>query len=426
MNIFNKIKFKGDIGIWWIMIGLSLVSIVAVYSSSAGVGSPWFYLGKQVLGIAVGLALAYLTSYIPSSVLRGSAPIILLISIVLMILLLKYGTLKNDARRELWHFRPVEFVKIGLLIFTARMLEIYQTLTKNKRNYCLVLAPVIVVCVLIFFSSASASLILAASCFTMMCVAGVRRRHLLVTAVTASGLLVTAVVVTAFVLNYNTAVYGAKDQREGLKSMTLKMETNIRKVRRLPTAAGRFGLLTKPKNSIVSDSKTNQQQKNTQKYKKYEQADYARLAIASSGPIGKGVGQSTFRYHLREPFSDFIFAIIIEEWGIIPTILLVMFPFFFLLPFRVGVIINKSTTYFPTFLVIGITMQITLQALVHMGVSTGLFVVTGQNLPLVSQGFSNVCSTCIMLGILLSISREVRTKSQAQVESISIENASNI
>ncbi|GHT16209.1 rod shape-determining protein RodA [Bacteroidia bacterium] len=411
MNIFSKINLKGDRGIWVVMILLSMASILMVYSSAAGIGQPWNYLGKQTLGLIGGLFLAYILSHIPSSYFKGSAIIIFIISIVLMVLLLKFGVLRNGARRILCFFQPIEFVKIGLLIFTAKMLEIYQQKPKTIKSYLLVLVPIIGVCFLIFLSSFSSALILGVSCFIMMCVAGIRRKHLLATVLVAIGILLIGIGITVVTVKYTKAL---RDSGKKVEGITLTIEKALYKTR-LPTVVSRSGLL----------KDDNQPTKNNQHLKKYEQADYARLAIASSGLIGKGVGKSTFRYYLPEAFSDFIFTITVEEWGILFTIVLILF-YFLLFPWRVGVIIAKSNTYFPTFLVVGITLQITLQALVHMGVSTGFFPVTGQNLPLVSQGLSNVFSTCIMFGIVLSISREVRTKSQAQVESISIKNASNI
>jgi cell division protein FtsW len=140
-----------------------------------------------------------------------------------------------------------------------------------------------------------------------------------------------------------------------------------------------------------------------------DQADYSKLAIASGGLIiGKGPGNSTLRYILPEAFSDFVFAIIAEEYGVLIASIFVLA--YLIVLYRIGIMVKKSTHFFPTLLAIGIGTQIVMQALVNMCVATGIAPVTGQNLPLISQGGSSIISTCIMFGMLLSISRSINNK----------------
>ncbi|GHT70255.1 hypothetical protein FACS189452_10920 [Bacteroidia bacterium] len=154
------------------------------------------------------------------------------------------------------------------------------------------------------------------------------------------------------------------------------------------------------------------------------QIDYAQLAIATGGIVPtKGPGNSEVKYILPEAFSDFVFAIIVEEYGIILTTVFVLLIFFVILPWRIGVLAKKltnnseerTTDYFAIFLIIGIGLQITFQTLAHVGVSIGFLPVTGQNLPLISQGGSSVISISIMFGLLLNVRRYITLQEQNAV-----------
>ncbi len=135
------------------------------------------------------------------------------------------------------------------------------------------------------------------------------------------------------------------------------------------------------------------------------QANQAKIAIATAGIMGKGPGNSTQKNILPHPYSDFIFAIIIEEYGLVGAIILI--GFYLILLYRAIVIVKKSTGYFASFLTIGLTLLITMQAFINIGVATNLFPVTGQTLPLISMGGTSLIFTSAAIGMILSVSRSV-------------------
>jgi len=132
------------------------------------------------------------------------------------------------------------------------------------------------------------------------------------------------------------------------------------------------------------------------------QVEQAKIAIASGGFFGKGPGNSTQRNFLPHPYSDFIFAIIIEEYGFIGAFFVVFI--YLVLFYRAGIIVRKSKTAFPAFLAVGLLLSLVMQAMINMGVATNVFPVTGQTLPLVSMGGTSIIFTSLSLGIILNIS----------------------
>ena len=156
------------------------------------------------------------------------------------------------------------------------------------------------------------------------------------------------------------------------------------------------------------------------------QADLSRKAIASGGFLGKGPGNSIQRNFLPHPYSDFIYAIIIEEYGFVGGAL-ILFLYLFLL-YRAGVIVRKSTRTFAAFLAIGLTISLVFQAMVNMGVAVNIFPVTGQTLPLVSMGGSSILFTGVAFGIILSVSRSIEKEeenilqTESNIESVEDDN----
>jgi cell division protein FtsW len=138
--------------------------------------------------------------------------------------------------------------------------------------------------------------------------------------------------------------------------------------------------------------------------KDFEQIDYAHLAIAAGTLLpNKGPGNSQIKYILPQSFSDFIFAVVVEEYGVLVSVVLVLLMFFIVLPWRIGMYIKRSKNMFATLLMIGMGLLLTMQALAHVGVCVELLPVTGQNLPLISHGGSSMISTCIMFGLIMNV-----------------------
>jgi cell division protein FtsW len=298
-------------------------------------------------------------------------------------------------------FQPAEIAKVMLITYVAKLITVKQdVITDWKKGYRIILAPVLVVCFFIFLSNFSTAAVLGLTCLIMMFIGRAKIKHLLSTFVILIMLLGVGMFAAKVVSMY-AEIRG--DKIEGSLKSAVKAVEKTRLVTMYNRFDAKISKSTKPDSSNLGLS----------------QSDYSRLAIAHGGLfMGKGPGNSTMRYVLPEAFSDFVFAIIVEEWGVFISCFLVLA--YLIILFRVGVMVRKSTHFFPALLAIGISVQITMQALVNMCVATGLAPVTGQNLPLISQGGSSIISTCIMFGMLLSVSRSL--KNEEMEEEVETEN----
>ncbi len=363
-------SFKGDKVIWRIIIALSIVSLLAIYSSTSSMaylkGQTTFgYLIKQLVFTGLSIFVVYVAHNIPIFWYRRLAKIILYVSIILLILTFAIGVTLNHGSRWIripligFTFQPSDIAKIGLILYIAKVLE-EGGIDTFKQFALRILLPVSVVCVLIIWGSTSAALLLAFTVFIVLFVAGVRSRFLWRTA--AIGM----VALTAIVMvGYFTPWFP-------------RVETAISRV------------ITRV------DSDKDSAEGNFQAYQ-------AKVAVATGGIIGKGPGNSTQRHILPHPYSDFVFAIIVEEYGVLGAAG-VMFLYIILL-YRAVLIAKSCTKIFPMVTVLGLTLLIVFQAMINMTVAVGLGPVTGQTLPFISLGGSSLITMGFAMGIILSISR---------------------
>jgi len=387
--------FKGDKMIWLVVVLLSVLSLLVVFSSTAAVVersaslTPFSFFTKQLMFLLVGFALLYIISRTPYTLLMGAASAGFWFSLGLLGLMLLVGRSYNQAIRSLFGFQPAEIAKVALIIYVAKLLTVSQENIGDFRlAFLKILGPVLAICSLIFLSNFSTAAVLGCTCFIMMFIGRVRIRHLLATMLVVAVVLTAAVAFTTVVEREVTA---KKAKGEKVTGVLAESATIIRQTR-LQTIVGRIR------------AKANESKNPNKNWQQATQSDYAKIAIASSGIVwGKGPGNSTMRYRLPEAFSDFVFAIVVEEYGVMFACIVILC--YLIVLYRVGVMAKKATHFFPTLLAIGISVQIMLQALVNMCVSTGIAPVTGQNLPFISQGGSSLIITCIMFGILLSVSR---------------------
>lgn len=346
-----------------IIIMLFLFSILAVFSSSSKImGTSVFSpLLRQVGIIAVGLFIVYVFHNIPISLYRKVAVIAVVISAGLLVYMHLLGVAINGAKRWIslfgFTFQPADVAKVALIMYLAKVFE-DGNLDTYKKIFQKIVLPVGIICLLIIISDTSTALLLGACCICIMFIGGIKIRHILSTI---------AIGICALVLVY--AVDAA------LPGASTRKDTALARITRF----------------INKDSSTS------------NQPTLAKAAVASGGIIGKGPGNSIQRHNLSEAHSDYIYAIIVEEYGLIGGMIILM-AYLWLL-YRGVIIAKKCSRMFPIILVLGFSLIIALQAIIHMGVSVGVLPVTGITLPLVSHGGSSIVFLCLALGIMLAVSR---------------------
>jgi len=363
-------NFKGDRTIW-VMVGfLYIISILAVYSSTGSLayrlqaGNAEYYLIKHAIIIGFGLALMYLAHKVRYPYYSRISQLALFIAIPLLLFTLFRGTNIHEAYR--WITLPViqitfqssDFAKFALVMYLARILTRKQDYIKDFRAAFLpAVIPVLLVCALILPANFSTAAILFTTCIVLMFIARVRVRYIM-------SLIGIGVVGAALFI----AIMMALPE----KGRTLTWQNRV--------------------NTFI-----NQEQGDTY------QADQAKIAIASGGIIGKLPGNSTQRNYLPQAYSDFIYAIIIEEYGLIGGFMVLLF--YLVILYRGIKIAHKSPGTFGALLAAGLSFGLVFQAMVNMAVAVNLLPITGQPLPLVSMGGTSLWFTSLSLGIILSVSR---------------------
>ena len=372
-KIFSKLK--GDKWIWIIVIILSGWSLLAVYSSvgtlayKEGKGTE-LYLIKHFSIIAVGLVLMYLSHKLDYKWYAGISKLLMVITIPLLLYTLIFGNNVNDASR--WVTIPVinqtfqtsDLAKLSLITFLARMLSRKQEEIKDvKKSFIPIMGAVCIVFVLIAWANLSTALMLFGTSILLLLIGRIDAKQIGLVCL-GGGILLSMVVL----LGPRRATYLSR--LEGFFKKEEVHKTNI----------------------------PFQEDKNYQ-------ANNAKIAIATGGFFGKGPGNSIQRNVLPHPYSDFIFAIIIEEYGTIGGVILIML--YMALMYRCIRIVTMSPRAFGAFLAAGLGFSLTIQALANMAVAVGLGPVTGVPLPLVSMGGTSILFTSVALGIILSVSRNV-------------------
>ena len=369
--IFQHIK--GDKTIWAIVAILAIFSFMPVYSASTnlvyvvGSGSTIGYLVKHMVLLIMGFAIIYGVHKIPYRYFSGGSVLMLPIVIVLLIFTLAQGTIIGGANASRWIRIP--FVGIGFQTSTLAglvlMVYVARYLAKNKEkkidfkeSLLQLWLPVALILILILPANFSTTAIIFTMILMLVFIGGYPLKY------------------TGFIL--------------GIGIIALSFFVLIAKV--FPDAMP--NRVQTWQSRIENFSQT--------EGKEAYQVEKAKIAIATGGVIGVGPGKSIQKNFLPQSSSDFIYAIIIEEFGLIGAIAIVFI--YFLLLFRIFVVIRKTTTIFGTLLVLGVGCPIIFQATINMAVATNLFPVTGQTLPLISSGGTSIWMTCFALGMILSVS----------------------
>jgi len=369
--------FQGDVAIWIIFMLLCCISIIEVFSATSTLAfkhaNIWMPIARHASYLFVGFLFTLGLSHTPHTYF--SLGILLLpVSILLLIATIFWGISDNEATRRLdlfgTPFQPSEFGKLACIIFVAFLLSKREKIS-NEKTFKYIWIGVGAVCLLIFPSNLSTTLILGVVCFLMMFIGQIPFTKLL--------RLLFFVSVAALVFVLLLCVIPPDTTRK-------YMPRAVTWQKRVHTFVG-------------YNTDTIEKQRTDDTY----QITISQIAIARGGVFGKLPGQSIQRDILPRAFDDFIYAIIIEEMGVVGGIFVLML--YVMLMIRVSVIARRCEKLFPKFLVLGSGLLIVIQALVHMAVTVNLFPVTGQPLPLISRGGTSIVTTCILIGMILSVSR---------------------
>ncbi len=371
-------KIKGDKIIWLVVIILSVFSILAVYSSTGTLaykyqgGNTEYYMIKHFIILVLGLFLMYLAHLVKYTYFSRIFQIALWIAVPLLLLTLFFGLNLNEARRVLplpfgLTFQTSDLAKLTLIMYLARMLTKRQEVIKDfKSAFLPIVIPVLIVCFLILPANFSTAAILFTTSLVLMFIGRVSLKHIF-------SMVGIGIVIMFFM------VLIAKSYPNFLP----RVDTWISRVENFkePNAEENY------------------------------QVEQAKIAIASGGIVGKMPGNSEQRNFLPHPYSDFIFAIIIEEYGLIGGSLVIFL--YLILLFRAVKIVAKVPRNFGAFLTIGVAFSLVFQAMINMAVAVNLLPVTGQTLPFISMGGTSIWFTSISIGIILSVSKEVEKNTES-------------
>jgi len=361
---------KGDRVIWAVALLLAIFSVLVVYSSIVTLaykyqgGNTEFYLFKHSVILFIGFLLTYVAHKVDYRYFSRTSQIALFLAIPLLFFTLLTGVNINDASRWLvipvinQSFQTSDLAKLALIMFLARMLSKKQDNIKDfNQAFLPIMIPVLIVCGLILPANFSTAAMLFITCLVLMFIGRINLAYII--SLISIGLVCFAIFIT-IAMKYNVSS-------------------------RVNTWQNRI------ENFIDGGQQVNYQ------------AEQSKIAIAMGGVFGKGPGRSTQRNFLPQSESDFIFATLVEEYGLVGGFFTILL---YLILFYRGILIAKrSPRTFGSLLAIGLSFSLVFQAMINMAVAVNLFPVTGQPLPMVSMGGTSIWFTCLAIGIILSVSR---------------------
>lgn len=381
MDFLNRV-FRGDKVVWVVFMTLLLISIVEVFSAASmltyGKDNYWWPIRQHSTNLMLGCVVVYIVHLIPYKFYKAVPLVLVPLSVASLIWVLAKGADVNDAAR--WidlgfvTIQPSELAKVGVVMGTALILSRMQTkegASENAMKWVLWMTGV--VCVLIVSENLSTAVLLFGVVFLMMYVGRIPLRQL-------GKVVLSLGVVGGIFLSVLLLV----------PSDTLEDIPGLNRLTTWQARIKRFGDAEKVPAAQFQITDKNYQE------------THATMAIASSNFIGRGPGNSVERDYLPQAYSDFIFAIIIEELGLVGGAFVVLL--YIILLIRAAKIAQRCKSYFPAFLVMGCALMLVAQAMLNMMVAVGLFPVTGQPLPLISRGGTSTIITCGYIGMILGVS----------------------
>ena len=398
-NTFNTnnllSKTKGDKVIWALVVLLTLVSLLAVYSATGSLayknyrGNTEVYLFKQIAFIMAGIMVIYFAHLVNYTFYSRAAKIAFLISLPLLFYTLFFGVKMNEGSR--WIRLPLinmtmqtsDFARLALFMYLARLISKKQGVIKDfKKGFLPILAPVAITCALIAPANLSTALLLGASCLLLMFIGRVSTKHILLT-------IGMALIPILFLISAAIIRHGKSKNEDVVTAATTKTSSTL--FGRVDTWIGRMESFIYGSKEAVDEGAY--------------QVNQAKIAISKGGVFGVGPGNSTTRDYLPQAYNDFIYAIIIEEYGLMGGAFTMFIYLVFL--YRCIRIYKRCPYAFGAFLALGLSFTLAIQAVANMAVTVNLFPVTGVTLPLVSMGGTSFIFTCLAIGIILSVSRNV-------------------
>ena len=402
--------FKGDKVIWMVFFLLCMISIVEVFSASSNLTyKSQNYIGPilyHTVMIVIGVVVAVVTLNVPCRYFKLMTPFLLLISAVTLLWVLIGGESINGANRVIAlfgiTFQPSEIAKGTMVLVTAQILSAMQRETgADRKAFKWILCILVPTTFLIGIENLSTAALLFIVIFLMMFIGRVPISQL--------GKLVGVGAIVVAVLIALVMTLGSIENNEGESNLTETVasaapEEHVDKD--AIKGGGVFHRFATWRNRILKHFTEEDVPATEYNIEDNFQVGHANIAIASSGVIGKGPGNSNERDYLPQAFSDFIYAIIIEETGIIGATIVVFL--YIILLYRAARIATRCENNFPAFLIMGLSLLLVIQALFNMMVAVGLAPVTGQPLPLISKGGTSTIINCAYLGAILSVSRSAK------------------
>ena len=421
--MFNKLtegKFKGDAVIWSVFFFLCIISIIEVFSASSHLSfKTGNYLSpvlKHCALLAVGVVVMICTMNIKCRYFKLITPFALLFSFLMLIIVLCVGESTNGSQR--WidflgiQFQPSEIAKGALILATAQILSAMQTPEgADKRAFKYIMIVCVFIIPLIMVENLSTAALLCIVVFMMMFIGKVSKLQL--------GRLLGIVALTLATVVTMVMVFGndeaaAADKMKDNKHLIVQQQTEEKDENVLEKVFHRFDTWKARIDNFLSDEYVAPEDLDLNG--KDAQTSHANIAIATSNLIGKGPGNSVERDFLSQAFSDFIYAIIIEEMGIFGAFIVCML--YIILLFRTATIANRCANTFPALLIMGFAMLLVVQAMFNMAVAVGLVPVTGQPLPLISKGGTSTIINCAYIGVILSVSYSAKKKDDMDEEPV--------
>jgi cell division protein FtsW len=362
-------------------------------------GNTEVYLFKQIVFISIGIGIIYFAHMVNYNVYSKVARILFLIAIPLLVYTLFFGVKLNEGSRWIrlpiinLTFQTSDLAKLALIMYMSRLLSKKQDVIKDfKTGFLPIAIPVGIVCILIAPANLSTALLIGATSMLLMFIGRVSMKHLLL--IIGIAMIPVMMLIMAAVLSHSS------NGGVTASTPTAKVEGKSRLFVRVGTWVSRVEHFMYGGKDIDDDDNY--------------QINQAKIAIAKGGVMGLGPGNSEQRNFLPHPYSDFIYAIIIEEYGLVGGILILFVYMIFL--FRSIQIFRKCPYAFGAFLSLGLSFTLVIQALANMAVNVNLFPVTGVTLPLVSMGGSSFLFTCLAIGIILSVARNVEKAEALKAE----------
>ena len=410
MNIINKI-LKGDKVIWIVTLLLGIISLIVVYSATSALavskysGSTGTVLMKHLGMLVFGFLMMFGASKINYKHYAKIAWLLMIPCLALLLYTLVFGRNINYASRSInvggFSFQPSEMAKIILITYLARQLVMMGDTKYNIKDFLIKLAlPILATAGLIFSENLSTAMILVFVCMVLLFIGRVKMLHM-------AALVGLCVVGMGFYLIFDvvkTNIDNKHRRQKAEETMVISAKTGEfkEKQNRIQTWSNRLKSMGEDKGEIDRFDD------------KHMQRTYADIAVASGSVFGKGPGKSEHRNFLPHPYSDFIYAIIIEEYGIVGGIVVLLL--YIILFTRVIRIVSKRPITFGSLMAFGLGFLIIIQAMVNMGVSIGLLPVTGQPLPFVSMGGTSLMATGIILGMILSVTCSMEEEQEMNKE----------